>query len=67
MAFKALNDTTSLDSLVPTLLVFGIYPRMTKLDAPSPIVTQCANVVKKAMVEIYKLCVEQQVANALSM
>ena len=25
MAFKALNDTTSLDSLVPTLLVFGAY------------------------------------------
>jgi hypothetical protein len=67
MAFKALNDTTSLDGLVPTLLVFSAYLRMTKLDAPSPTVTQCANVVKKAMVEIRKLHVEQQVADALSM
>ena len=66
MAFKALNDTTSLDSLVPTLLVFGVYLWIIKLDAPLPTVTQCANVVKKAIVEIYKLHVEQQVANVLS-
>ena len=26
MAVKAVNDTASLDSLVPTLLVFGTYP-----------------------------------------
>jgi hypothetical protein len=26
MAFKALNNTTSLDGLVPTLLVFSAYP-----------------------------------------
>jgi hypothetical protein len=67
MAFKALNDTTSLDSLVPTLLVFGVYLQMTELDAPLPTVTQCANAVKKAMVEICKLRVERQVANALGM
>ena len=67
MAFKALNDTTGLDGLVPTLLVFGAYPRMTELDAPSPTVTQCANAVKKAMAEIRKLRAERQVADALSM
>ena len=67
MAFKALNDTAGLDGLVPTLLVFGAYPRMTELDAPSPTVTQCVNVVKKAMAEIRKLRAERQVANALSM
>jgi hypothetical protein len=66
MAFKALNNTTSLDGLVPTLLVFSIYLQITKLDAPLPIVTQCANIVKKAIVEIYKLCVEQQVIDALN-
>ena len=59
MTFKAINNTIGPNRLVPMLLVFSIYPRMTKLDAPSPIVTQCANVVKKAIVEIYKLCVEQ--------
>jgi len=67
MAFKALNDTAGPDGLVPTLLVFGAYPRMTELDAPSPTVTQRANAVKKAMAEIRKLRAERQVADALNM
>jgi hypothetical protein len=67
MAFKALNDTAGPNGLVLTLLVFGAYPRMTELDAPSPTVTQCANAVKKAMAEICKLRAERQVADALNM
>ena len=59
MAFKALNNTTILDSLVPTLLVFSAYPQIAKLDAPSPTVTQRMNAVKKAIVEIHKLHTEQ--------
>jgi len=55
MAFKAINDTAGLGGLVPTLLVFGAYPRMVELDAPSPSVTQRATAIKKAMVEIQKL------------
>jgi hypothetical protein len=39
MAFKAINDTAGPDRLVPILLVFGAYPRMAELDAPSPLVT----------------------------
>jgi hypothetical protein len=67
IVFKALNDTTSPDGLVPTLLVFGVYPRITELDAPSPTVTQRANAVRKAIAEIHKLRAEQQVADALNM
>jgi hypothetical protein len=67
MAFKAINNTTGPDGLVPTLLVFSAYPRMVELDTPSPSVTQWANAVKKAMVEICKLRAERQVANALNM
>ena len=67
MAFKALNDTASPDSLVPTLLVFSAYPRMVESDAPSPSVTQRANAIKKAMAEIRKLRAERQVADALNM
>ena len=55
MAFKAINDTAGLDRLVPTLLVFGAYPRMVELDAPLPLVTQRANAIKKAIAEIQKL------------
>ena len=32
MAVKAVNDTASLDGLVPTLLVYGAYLRISKLD-----------------------------------
>ena len=32
MAFKAINDTTSPNKLVPILLVFSIYPQIIKSD-----------------------------------
>ena len=55
MAVKAVNDTASPDGLVPTLLVFGAYPRMTKLDPPAPLITARAIAIQKAMAEIVKL------------
>ena len=67
MAFKAFNNTTSLNSLVPTLLVFGIYPQIAKLNILSFTVTQRANAVKKAIAEICKLYTERQVADILNM
>ena len=36
MAIKAVNNTTSLNGLVPTLLVYGAYLRINKLDPPAP-------------------------------
>jgi len=59
MAFKAINDTAGLGGLVPTLLVFGAYPQIVKLDAPLPSVMQRAAAIKKAMVEIQKLWAER--------
>ena len=38
MAFKTINNSIGPNRLVPTLLVFGAYPRITNLDAPLPIV-----------------------------
>ena len=55
MAVKAVNDTTSPNGLVLTLLVFGTYLRMTKLDPPTPSITVCAIAIRKAMAEITKL------------
>jgi len=40
MAFKAINDSTGPDSLVPILLVYGALPRTTEYDAPSPTIPQ---------------------------
>ena len=36
MAFKAVNDSTGPDGLVPTLLVYGAYLRMSESDKHSP-------------------------------
>ena len=66
MAFKAINDSAGPDGLIPTLLVYGAYPRMSEFDAPSPTVTQRATAIKKAMAEIHKLRAKRQVANALN-
>ena len=40
MAVKAINNTTSLDRLVPTLLVYGAYLRIDKLDPPALSITE---------------------------
>jgi hypothetical protein len=38
MAFKVINDSIGPDGLIPTLLVFRVYPQIIESDAPSPIV-----------------------------
>ena len=35
MAVKAVNNTAGLDGLVPTLLVYGAYLRISNLDPPA--------------------------------
>jgi hypothetical protein len=65
MAMKAVNDTSSLDGLIPTLLVFGTYLKMTKLDPPAPLITARAMAIRKAMAEITKLQAQKSVNNVL--
>ena len=55
MAVKAINNTASLDGLVPTLLVYKTYLRMSNLDPFAPSITERAAVIQKAMAEIVKL------------
>ena len=38
MAFKAINNSAGLDGLIPILLVFGVYPWITKSNIPLPII-----------------------------
>lgn len=66
MAVKAVNDTAGPDGLVPTLLVYGAYPRMSFTDPPAPSVTQRADAIKKAMAELVKLRAKRAVNNALN-
>ena len=55
MAVKAVNNTTGPDGLVPTLLVYGAYPRISNLDPPAPSIIEQAAAIWKAMAEIVKL------------
>jgi transposase InsO family protein len=65
MAVKAINDTAGPNGLVPTLLVFGAYPRI--LDSPSSTSTvKRGEAIQKAMREIRKIAAERQVNNALN-
>ena len=55
MAVKAVNNTASLDRLVPTLLVYGAYLRISNLDPPAPFITEQVAAIRKVITEIVKL------------
>jgi hypothetical protein len=65
MAVKAINDTTSPNGLVPTLLVYRAYLRISKLDPPTLSVMDWAAIIQKVIAEIVKLRAKQTINNAL--
>jgi hypothetical protein len=65
MAVKAINDTAGPNRLVPTLLVYRAYLRISKLDPFTPSITDQAAVIQKAIAEIAKLWAKQTVNNTL--
>ena len=65
MAVKAINNTASPNRLVPTLLVYRAYPRISNLGPPAPSIIERAAAIRKAMAEIVKLRAKQTVNNAL--
>jgi hypothetical protein len=67
MAVKAVNDSAGPDGIVPTLLVFGAYPRMTDMDPPSPSIVKRAQAIHAATKEVRRLYAERQVNDALAM
>jgi hypothetical protein len=67
MAVKAINDSAGPDGIVPTLLVFGAYPRLTEMDPPSPSVTKRAEAIHTATKEVRRLHTERRVKDALAM
>ena len=65
MAIKAINDIASPNGLVPTLLVYGAYLRISNLDPPAPSIIERVATIRKAMAEIVKLRAKQTINNAL--
>ena len=55
MAVKAVNNTAGPNRLVPTLLVYRAYLRISKLDPPTPSITDQAAIIQKVIAEIVKL------------
>ena len=55
MAVKAFNNTASPNGLVPTLLVYGAYLRISKLDPPALSIIERAAIIRKVIAEIVKL------------
>ena len=52
MSFKAINDLVGPNRPVLTLLVFEVYPKITKFDALSPSITQRGIALKKTIDEV---------------
>jgi hypothetical protein len=65
MAVKAVNDTAGPNGLVPTLLAFGAFPRLTTFDAPTPTIAQRSIALAKAMKEVRETRARLQVQQAL--
>ena len=55
MAVKAVNDTASPNGLVPTLLVYGAYLRISNLGPPTLSITERVTIIRKVIAEIVKL------------
>ena len=67
MALKAINDTAGPNGLVPTLLVFGSYPRIADYDPPTPTIAQRGNAIRIAMKELRNMEAKRKVTDALGM
>lgn len=66
MAIKAINDTAGPNGIVPTLLVFGTYPRVAPDSPPSPDIVQRAKAVQKAMKMLRTIRAEVEVSRAIN-
>jgi hypothetical protein len=67
IAIKAVNNTASPDSIVPTLLVFRAFPRMSQWDAPAASIAARAEAVRNAMAAVRECHAARQITDALRM
>jgi hypothetical protein len=66
IAVKTVNDSARPDKIVLTLLVFGLYPRITKINTLLLTIIKRAKAIHAATKEVRWLHTKQQVNNALT-
>lgn len=67
IAVKTVNNSAGPDRIIPMLLVFGVYPRITKIDLlVLPSVVKRAEPIRTTTKEVRRLYSERQVNNALA-
>jgi hypothetical protein len=59
IAVKAVNDSARSDRIVLILLVFGLYLRITEIDASSPIIVKRAEAICAVTKEVRRLYTKQ--------
>lgn len=67
IAIKAVIDTVGPNGLCLTLLVFGAYLKMTKLDPPAPSIVARSKAIEKAVIQVTKLRNDCLIKDALRM
>jgi hypothetical protein len=67
IAVKAINDSAGPNGIVPILLVFGAYPRLTKINLPFSLVIKRAEAICAATKEVCCFYTERQVKDTLAM
>ena len=66
IVFKTVNDSAGPNRIVLTLLVFGLYSRMTDLDSLALSVTKRAYTIHKATEKVQQIYTEHQLSDALA-
>jgi hypothetical protein len=66
MAVKAVNNTAGFNSLIPTLLIFGAFPRIFHNSPLSPSINKCAKAVNQAIKKLRKHIAARQVNAVLN-
>ena len=66
MAVKAINDSAGLNRIIFTLLVFGVYPQLTKIDPLSLSVTKRTEAIYTVTKEVRCLYIKRQVKDVLA-
>jgi hypothetical protein len=63
---KAVNDSARPDGIVPILLIFKAYSRITRDSSLLPFITKQAKAIYKAIKKVRRFYTKQQVNNALA-